>query len=215
MKLGKLIRMTCIVIILYLIAGTGVSLEAQNIKSPGIAVEKKEDVKKEPSVKYEVSDELLIDIQGVSAGIGGGYFSPLGDMKKVLKDTWGAKIYVQNNSLGMGLMGYGFDLSYAYPPDKEIKGGIRYIIAVPYLTVNMPLGVVELQLKFGAGITVVNNVIRSSQSTSGDLTGMAGASLIKVFAGHYVAGIEADCYYIMELKSQSAFASYFFLGYKF
>lgn len=203
MNLNRLMRPICTIIIPCFIAGTLFAQEAR--------LQKKSDVKSESGSK----EEKPTGIRGLSTGIGGGYFTPLGDMKKYLKETWAVKVYVQNNSLGEGVMGYGLDASYAYPSDKEIKGGIMYIMAIPYLNVNMSPWIFELQLKFGAGITVVNSVIGSKNSPSGDLTGMGGISLLKVFTGHYVVGIEADCYYIIELKSQTAFASYFFLGYKF
>jgi hypothetical protein len=208
MKLNKAVSLICALIIPCFIAGAVLAQETEN--------KKKIEIKKEsPANRAGLKEEELSGIKGISTGIGGGYFTPLGDMKKYLKETWAVKIYVQNNSLGDGVMGYGLDASYAYPPDKEVKGGMMYIMAIPYLTVNMSPWIFELQVKFGAGVTVLNSVIRGKQSPSGDLTGLAGISLLKVFKVHYIVGIEADCYYMIELKSQTAFASYFFLGYKF
>jgi hypothetical protein len=186
-------------------------VEDRNVVRP----KEEEDIKYKDRVSEFVRDEYMVGIRGLVTGVSAGWFMPIGNASSILNPTWTIKAFVQSNSIGNGRMGYGFDASYSDCKDKDIKGGITYYMAIPYFAINIPLLVVDVQVKLGAGFAILHTLVIDKASTSADLTGMMGLTVFKTFRGKYIIGVEVDGYYIMEQSSTQAFTSYFVMGYRF
>jgi hypothetical protein len=186
-------------------------VEDRNVVRP----KEEDDIKYKDRVSEFVRDEYMVGIMGLVTSVSGGWFMPIGNAGKILDPTWTVKANVQSNSIGNGRMGYGFDASYSDCKDKDIKGGITYYMTIPYFAINIPLLVVDVQVKLGAGFAILHTLVIDKATTSTDLTGMMGLTVFKTFRGHYTIGIEVDGYYIMEQSSTQAFTSYFVMGYRF
>jgi len=157
---------------------------------------------------------------GLIAGIGGGYFSALGNMGSILTPGWAAKMFVYNNAIEGKALGIGFEGSYADLKDVDNSGGVKYFPAIGYVTLTWNIfGVIDLQPKFGAGLTTmlakIDNGITIKSESSFDFTLSFGFAALKTFLTHYVAGIDYEYFYFFERNPSKAHAVNFFAGYKF
>jgi hypothetical protein len=147
--------------------------------------------------------------------LSGGYFMPRGEMAKYLNPDWSVKLSFQRNRSGGGPVGLGIDALYSYPKDVEVAGGIIFGIVNPYMTITLPMfGMFDLQVKGGAGVTVLNTVLDAGTDTSVDMTLNAGGGISRVFGGAFYIGLGADYYYIFERKNLSAINAWFGMGYR-
>lgn len=158
---------------------------------------------------FQTNDEISFDVAG-------GLFMPFNDIDAILDPTWTVRVSIQNNQLRGTRLGMGIDLSYAYPPDKEIDGGLMFISAIPVVTSTFPLfNVMDVQLKPGLGLTVINSVVRKNNSLSADLTLQFGIGIQRLFFKHLVVGLDASYLHYFERNSFSAYTVNFALGYRF
>lgn len=194
--------------------GTGKTSVKTPVKKAVPAVEKKT----EPVTEKTVSENEASHYQPASGNlvtIGGGYYMPLGEMGTYLKPSWSVKVTYQDNRKGGSPIGFGADLVYSYPPDKEVDGGMIIITAAPHATLTMPFfEAADLQFKAGPGLTVFNSVLETGSNVSGDMTLHCGANISRVFAGVFYMGIGTDFYYIFERKNLRTLNSWFSMGYR-
>ena len=156
----------------------------------------------------------------VITGMGGGYFTALGDIGDILKPNYSIKLFAYNNNISGTPLGVGIDAGYADLHDTDNSGGIKYIPVIGYVTLTIPIkNILDIQFKTGLGITTllakIDNGISTSRKTSTDFSCSAGGGIMRTIYRHYVIGIDGQFYYLFEKKSSTAAATYFYAGYKF
>jgi hypothetical protein len=157
---------------------------------------------------------------GLITGISGGYFSALGSMGSILKPGWYAKAFVYNNAIEGKALGVGFEAGYAKLKDVDNRGSVTFMPAMVYATLTWNIfGVIDMQPKFGAGITAmiakIDNGITIKNKSTYDFTLSGGFAVLKTFLKNYFAGVDYQYYYFFERNPSKAHAVNFFAGYKF
>jgi hypothetical protein len=190
---------------------------------------KKKEVQKLPKVTVKENDLAGDKISSASSGessgfvsnagnlitIAGGYYMPKGNMASYLDPIWSVKLTYQDNRRNGTPIGLGADLIYAYPPDKEVDGGLMIITAAPHVSLTIPFfSFMDLQFKAGPGLTVLTAVLDAGKKASADMTLHCGGNISRVFAGSFYMGMGSDAYYIFERKNLITMNSWFAMGYR-